>query len=68
MSEKELNSYRFLSGQDPTDEMLEYIMKDALESAISRRHEADVRIKAEVERMRQLQREKWITLLNSVKN
>ncbi len=29
MSEKELNKYRFLSGDDPSDEMLECIMRDA---------------------------------------
>ena len=51
MSEKDLNSYRFLSGEDPTDEMLECIMWDALESAMNRRREAEARIKAEVDRL-----------------
>ncbi len=59
MSEKELNSYRFLSGEDPTDEMLECIMKDALESAMNRKREAEARLKVEVERQRQLYRAKW---------
>ena len=49
MSEKELNSYRFLSGEDPSDEMLECIMRDALESAMNRRHTTEARIKAELE-------------------
>ena len=68
MSEKELNSYRFLSGEDPTDEMLECIMRDALESAMDRRREAEARIKAEVERQRKLHREKWAIRLNSCNN
>ncbi|MDE7413338.1 MAG: hypothetical protein K2N05_06060 [Muribaculaceae bacterium] len=68
MSEKELNSYRFLSGEDPTDEMLECIMRDALESAMNRRREAEKRIKAEVERQRKLHKEKWYDRLNSYSN
>lgn len=68
MSEKELNSYRFLSGEDPSDEMLECIMRDALESAMNRRHTAEARIKAEVERQRKLHREKWDARLNSYSN
>lgn len=64
MSEKELNSYRFLSGEDPSDEMLECIMRDALECAMSRRREAEERLKAEVERQRQIHREKWAHRLN----
>lgn len=68
MSEKELNSYRFLSGEDPTDEMLEAIMRDALESAMKRRREAEARRKAEMERQRKLHREKWAARLNSYGN
>ena len=68
MSEKELNSYRFLSGEDPTDEMLECIMRDALESAMTRRREAEARMKAEVERQRKLHKEKWAARLNSSGN
>ena len=41
MSEKELNSYRFLSGEEPTDEMLAAIMREAKEEAISKRKIAD---------------------------
>ena len=65
MSEQELNSYRFLSGEEPSDEMLECIMKDALESAMARRREAEARMRAEVDRQRQLNREKWSNRLNS---
>ncbi len=68
MSEKELNSYRFLSGEDPTDEMLECIMKEALESAMNRKRQAEARLKAEVERQRQLHRAKWAKRLNTQSN
>lgn len=68
MTEKELNSYRFLSGEDPTEEMLERIMQDALDCAMARRREAEAKIKAEVERQRQLQRDKWSGRLNSRSN
>lgn len=33
MLEKELNSYRFNSGVEPSDEMLEHIMKEAAKEA-----------------------------------
>lgn len=65
MSEKELNSYRFLSGEEPSDEMLECIMKDAFESAMARRRDAEARMRTEVERQRQLNREKWSNRLNA---
>ncbi len=68
MSEQELNSYRFLSGEDPTDEMLEQIMQDALNSAMTRRKEAEAKIKAEVEHQRELNRAKWSDRLNNRNN
>lgn len=68
MTEKELNSYRFLSGEDPTDEMLECIMRDARDFAMSRRREAEARMKVEVERQRKLHKEKWAARLNSCSN
>jgi len=33
MSEKEMNGYRFGKGQEPTDEMLEQIMKEVAQKA-----------------------------------
>lgn len=68
MSEEKLNSYRFLSGEEPSDEMLECIMKDALESAMSRRREAEANIKQEIARQREIHREKWNLKLNSIKH
>ena len=33
MSEKEMRSYRFGTGQEPTDEMLEQVMKEVAQEA-----------------------------------
>lgn len=43
MSEKELNAYRLTSMEEPTDEMLSAIMKEAAEEAIQRWSEAEKR-------------------------
>ena len=34
MSEKEMNSYRFGTGKEPTDEMLSQIMKEVAQEAV----------------------------------
>ena len=41
MIEKEMISYRFLSGQEPSDEMLNQIMIEVAEDAMARRKKAD---------------------------
>lgn len=40
MSEKEINAYRLTSLEEPTDEMLAYIMHEAAEEANNRYDEA----------------------------
>ncbi len=59
MSEKEMKSYRFGMGQEPTDEMLEQVMKEvAQEARESSKKAAD----AHFEQMRRniaIKREKW---------
>lgn len=40
MSEKELNSYRFTSGVEPTDEMLSTIMKEVAQDAKEKKEKA----------------------------
>ena len=59
MSEQELNNYRFLSGEDPSEEMLAYIMKEAAEEAVSRKLEADARARDEMNRRREALRVKY---------
>jgi hypothetical protein len=59
MSEQELNSYRFASGREPSDEMLQCIMREVAEEAMARRREAELRVKESVERQRQALRAEW---------
>ena len=64
MSEKEMKSYRFGMGQEPTDEMLEQVMKEvAQEARESSKKAAD----AHFEQMRRniaFKREKWAKQIN----
>lgn len=64
MSEKEMKSYRFGVGEEPSDEMLEQIMKEvAQEARESSKRAAD----AYFEQMRRnivVKREKWAKQIN----
>lgn len=66
MSEQELNSYRFSSGTEPSDEMLKYIMKEVAEDAVARRREAELRISKSVENQRIALKAKWSERLSSL--
>ena len=59
MSEQELNSFRFGRGDDPSDEMLEAIMKDAIKDVKARAKRAEKAYKEESERMYQELSSKW---------
>lgn len=59
MSEQELNSYSFASGKEPSDEMLQCIMREVTEEAMARRREAELRVKELVDRQRQALRAEW---------
>ena len=59
MSEKEMNSYRFLSGQEPSDEMLNQIMIEVAEDTMARRKKADEAYFSQMERNVAAKREKW---------
>lgn len=68
MSEKQMNSYRFGSGKEPTDEMLEQIM---LEVAKIAREGSRKVAKANFEQMRRniaIKKEKWAKQINSIVN
>lgn len=66
MSEKEMNAYRFGKGQEPTDEMLEQVMKEvAQEARESSKKAAD----AHFEQMRRniaSQKTQWAERINSI--
>lgn len=59
MSEQELNSYRFTSGQEPSDEMLQCIMREVTEEAMARRREAEQRVKESIEHQRKALKAEW---------
>lgn len=52
MSEQEINSYRLTDTEEPTDEMLAYIMREAAEEARQSNEEAHRRFFEEIADMR----------------
>ena len=68
MSEKEMNAYRFSSGEEPSDEMLSQLMKEvAQEARESSKKAAD----AHFEQMRRNianNRSQWTERINSIIN
>lgn len=68
MSEQELNSYRFLSGEDPTDEMLYAIMSDARDAAIKKAEEAQKKFDNEYQRQYEQAAQIWAKRIDSMKN
>lgn len=66
MSEKEINKYRFLSGHEPSDEMLQYVMHEVAEEAIARSREIEQKISADMQRRRRELREEWSHRLNNL--
>ena len=55
MSEKEINAYRLTSMEEPTDEMLAYIMREVAEEARQTNEEAMKRYFMEIKEMYQKQ-------------
>lgn len=53
MSEKEINAYRLTSLEDPTDEMLAYIMREVAEEAKVTNEEALKKFFKEIKEMYQ---------------
>ena len=68
MSEKEMNSYRFVSGQEPSDEMLEQIMMEAAMEANQRKRRTDEEYFSQMMRNIDVKRERWAERINQVKN
>ena len=59
MTEKELNSYRLTSLEEPSDEMLSYIMKEAAAEAQAKREAAHKRLFAEIRRLAAERRQQY---------
>ena len=68
MSEKEMNSYRFISGQEPSDEMLSQLRKEVAEEANSGNRKATEVHFAQMHRNIAAKRAKWADRINSVIN
>lgn len=68
MSEKEMNSYRFISGQEPSDEMLSQLMSEVAAEAVARRQKADNEHISQMKRNIAAKREKWAERINRVVN
>ena len=68
MSEKELNSYRFLSGEDPTDEMLQAIMDDARDEAVKKAKSAQMKLDTDYNLQYERALKIWGDRLNSAQN
>ena len=68
MSESEMNSYRFNSGQDPTDEMLSQIMREVADDAKRTNEEASKKYFDELRKEANRQQAKWADRINEVRN
>ena len=68
MSESEMNSYRFNSGQDPTDEMLSQIMREVADDAKRTNEEASKKYFDELRNEANRQQAKWADRINEVRN
>ena len=63
-----MNSYRFISGQEPSDEMLSQLMTEVTTEVIARRKKADEEYFSQMKRNVATKREKWAERINSVVN
>lgn len=63
-----MNSYRFVSGEEPSDEMLEQIMMEAAMEANQRKRRADEEYFSQMMRNIDVKRERWAERINQVKN
>ncbi|MDE6451728.1 MAG: hypothetical protein K2L23_05475 [Odoribacter sp.] len=68
MSEQEMNSYRFSSGQEPSDEMLAQLMKEVALEAKKRQEQATSAYFTEMRRNIEAKRAKWTDRINSAIN
>jgi len=63
-----MNSYRFVSGQEPSDEMLSQLMSEVAEEAVERRKRADDKYISQMRRNVAAKKERWAERINRVVN
>lgn len=68
MSEKELNSYRFASGEEPSDEMLAQIMSEVSKDAQLRFHKATSSYFEDLARSAETKQKKWDSRIKALTN
>ncbi|MDE5996845.1 MAG: hypothetical protein K2G77_01395 [Muribaculaceae bacterium] len=68
MSEQEMNSYRFTSGQEPSDEMLSQVMKEVAVDAKERHERVTEEYFSVMRRNAEAKKAKWADRINSVIN
>lgn len=67
MSEAELNSYRFNSSKEPTDEMLAHIMHEVAQEAKVQNEEATKKYFENLRKEAEEQQAQWAARINEVK-
>ena len=68
MSEQEMNSYRFTSGEEPSDEMMAQLMKEVAADAKKRQEQATAAYFSEMRREAEIVKAKWADRINSAIN
>ncbi|MDE6823654.1 MAG: hypothetical protein K2J27_02870 [Duncaniella sp.] len=68
MSEQEMNSYRFTSGQEPSDEMLSQVMKEVARDAKLRQEQATEEYFSKMQRNSEAKKAKWADRINNAIN
>lgn len=68
MSEQEMNSYRFSSGQEPSDEMLAQLMAEVAQEAKTRQECATNAYFYEMRRQTEIVKNKWSKRINKAIN
>lgn len=63
-----MNSYRFVSGKEPSDEMLTQLMREVADDANKRHKKATEDYFAEMRRSASLKKAKWASRINNAIN
>lgn len=68
MSREEIDSYRFISGREPSDEMLAQLMKEVAYDAKRRQEQATAVYFSEMRREAEIVKAKWAERINRAIN
>ena len=68
MSEKEMNVYRFISGREPSDEMLVMLMKEVAQEAKEKHLRATAAYFQQMRKDAKVIKEKWAERITMVMN